>query len=70
MAHGILSVEKLETDTKILKSVFGWNIIPVYNTMASITKKSAEWNGKGKDALIEKLGTEENYAKMLKQMIQ
>lgn len=46
MANGILSAEKIQTDSKILKSIFGWNIIPVYNAMAYMTGKSTEWSGK------------------------
>lgn len=70
MANGVFSTTPLAIESKIIKSAFGWNIIPVYNAMAGLTKKSIEWNGIGKDALIEKLGTEEKYAKMLREMIQ
>lgn len=70
ISNGVFSAEKLETNSKFLKGIFGWNIIPVYNAMAYLSGKSAEWNGKGKDFLVEKLSNEEKYAKMLKQMIE
>ncbi len=70
MAYGVISSNPIPAQGKILSKVFGWNIIPAYNSMAFLSKKSGELNGVWRDALVKKLGTEEKYVKMLKEMIE